>query len=129
MSLSSCFVPSYTFFSSALVPSATPPAPPAGSVDSSEVQMLTVESQFQWSLSLDICRTWTYLLKSAQRAFQASSFRICVLEGCNVMIEALESLTVSRPTHIGQRHALKLLTTEIDVYNGVSNPENAEKLG
>ena len=45
------------------------------------------------------------------------------------MIEALESLTVSRPTHIGQWHALKLLTTEPDVYSGVSNPENPEELG
>ena len=39
------------------------------------------------------------------------------------MIGALESLAVIRRTHIGQWHTLKHLTTDLEIYDGVSKPE------
>ena len=39
------------------------------------------------------------------------------------MIEALEPLTVFTRAHIDQWRGLKLLTTDLDIYNGVSKPQ------
>ena len=64
--------------------------------------------------------TSTYVFRLIQRAFKAFFLPVCIRGDSNVMIEALEPLTVLKTAHVPYWRALKLSTTDLEIYNGDS---------
>lgn len=84
-------------------------------------------SQSQLLLGLEIHRTWTYAVRLCHSAFQDMVLHMCVRGDCNVMVEALEPVTVFGMAHVFQWRSLKLLNTDFEKSKGVSRTEKVWK--